>query len=205
MTNRMAKIPDENIRTFVSLALFIHLFCIAVVLSSNVAPSTLQQDLVEIVAPYTKTTHLDPNFLPFQMTTGDEGSRLHQWQVISDGRIIERFPSTHPRGGFNRQRHDMFARVGGYYALNEDPNLPAEMARSLAESVIAASSRKLDRLLVRCVRYVDGSDPTVAVPDADGVVVLYEADVWLTQAGELNVLKRTEPRRSAPSIVPNPN
>ena len=78
--------PKESTRTFVSLALFIHLFCTAVVLSGNFLPSQLQLDLATTVAVYTKTLHLDPGpFVPFQLTDGEQSlTRMHQWQIVDE-------------------------------------------------------------------------------------------------------------------------
>lgn len=167
-------------------------------LSSGFLPSQLQNNLLAILAPYTKTLHLDPNFVPFHLVSSDGEARLHQWQVIADGRIIHRFPSDQVRGGFSRARHDSFARVGGYYALNEMDDVSAEMAKSLAEYVASTSSSEVDQVHVRCVRYIDDASITASPIDDSGLESLYDANVWRTEAGNLNLLKTTEPFRSAP-------
>ena len=191
--------PNENQRTIVSLLLFMHLFCVITVLSSNYLPSPLQQRLVAIVAPYTKSLHLDPNFVPFQITSGEDGlGRLHQWQVIKDGRIIARFPDRQWKLAFQHQRQDMFARVGGYYAADEslDDEVSATMARDLARHVLNQSSDN-SRLRVRCVRYLEDANPSDATIDGADPFVIYEADVWQSDSGTMNVLKQTEQRRAA--------
>ena len=192
--------PSEGVRTVASLMLFIHLFCVAVVLSSNFIPSPLQQKLVAVVSPYTKSLHLDPNFVPFQLTSGDEGfGQLHQWQVIENGKIIHQFPHLQHKAGFQRLRHDMYARVGGYYGIDDalDDEVPAAMANALAKYVFTNRQGDGNRLLLRCVRYVEDPD---SVSDKDNVTNMYEADVWLTKSGQVNLLKRTEARRSAPPV-----
>lgn len=190
---------SDNVRTFVSLLLFVHLFCVAVVLSSNFIPSALQGRLVEVVAPYTKTLHLDPNFVPFQLTAGQDGlSRLHQWQVVDqNGKITHRFPDSQTRYGFQRLRHDMFARVGGYYAMDEslDDEVAATMARDIARFVFNTEV-KAKQFTVRCVRYVEDADPSTATADSFAMAELYVADAWQSKSG-VNVLKRTEARRTA--------
>ena len=200
-----SSIPGESVRTLVSLLIVIHLFCVFVVLSSNFMPSGLQQDLVAIVSPYTKTLHLDPNFVPFHLVAEDGDGRLHQWQIIVDNEILHRFPDSQLRGGFNRRRQDVFARVGGYYAMNELDDVPAEMAKSLAEHVIAISSTEVERLHIRCVRYIGDADPVTSSKDSEGVNALYDADVWRTESGKLNLLKRTEPYRTSPSVTVDGN
>lgn len=190
---------SDNTRTFASLLLFVHLFCVAVVLSSNFIPSALQQRLVEVVAPYTKTLHLDPNFVPFQLTSGQDGlSRLHQWQVVDqNGKVTHRFPDEQPRFGFQRLRHDMFARVGGYYAMDEslDDEVAATMARDIARFVFNTDG-SAKQFSVRCVRYVEDADPSIANTDSFATAELYVADAWQSKSG-INVLKRNEPRRTA--------
>src|SRR5437016_14221341 len=61
------------LRSFVSLALVIHLCCIAVVLGSN-CPSwrraPLQADLVRVFARYTQLLDFDPQFTPYYHTLG---------------------------------------------------------------------------------------------------------------------------------------
>ena len=190
---------SDNVRTFASLLLFVHLFCVAVVLSSNFIPSALQQRLVEVVAPYTKTLHLDPNFVPFQLTSGQDGlSRFHQWQVVDqNGKVTHRFPDEQLRFGFQRLRHDMFARVGGYYAMDEslDDEVAATMARDIARFVFSQDDGE-KQFSVRCVRYIEDADPSTANVDSFSTAELYVADAWQNERG-INVLKRNEARRTA--------
>lgn len=207
-------------RTIASLLLFIHLFCVAVVLSGNFMPSQLQIDLASTVGIYTKTLHIDPNFVPFHFTDGEQAmTRLHQWQLLessssadsssgvsgssgSDGdfSIVYRLPQDAMRGGFNHQRQDMFARVAGFYAANEalDDEVAATMAKSIAEHVYANEQLSTKRWIVRCVKYIADADIRLEADESDSVSVLYEADVWLADSGEVNLLKRIESRRTAP-------
>lgn len=198
-------------RTIASLLLFIHLFCVAVVLSGNFMPSQLQVDLASTLGIYTKTLHIDPNFVPFHFTDGEQAmTRLHQWQLLEsssptdssgDFSIVYRLPDDAMRGGFNHQRQDMFARVAGFYAANEalDDEVAATMAKSIAEHVYAKERLSTKRWIVRCVKYIADADIRLEADESDSVGVLYEADVWLADSGEVNLLKRIEPRRTAPT------
>lgn len=213
-------VPD-SVRTFVSLFLFIHIFCVAVVLSGNFMPSQLQVDLASTVGAYTKTLHLDPNFVPLHFTDGEAAMmRLHQWQLlepnsmtadvadsgnagesIGNFSIAYRLPNAAMRGGFNHQRQDMFARVAGFYATNEalDDEVAASMAKSIAVHVHATNQLKSKRWIVRCVKYVDDADIQTEPAESVAYSVLYEANVWVTESGDVNLLKRIEPRRTAPA------
>lgn len=187
-------------RTIVSLLLFMHLFCVAVVLGSQVFRSVLLRDLTGVVAPYTKTLHLDPDSVPFQLTAGQDGSsRLHQWQVIDGDQITHRFPDRQWRGGFNRERQEMFARVGAIHAVEEGLNaeVPAIMSQAIAEHVFSQGPVS-NRLLIRCVRYVGDSSPQSDELESPDIGVLYEAVAWLGDSGTVNVLKQEEPYRLAP-------
>jgi len=86
--------------TYVSLAIFVHLFCVFVVLSSNFSPSELQNRLVKVVSPYTKTLHLDPNFVPFHLMSSEGEQRLHQWLVTTSDGSTYRFPNSQYKGFF---------------------------------------------------------------------------------------------------------
>lgn len=205
--------PNENVRTFVSLLLFIHLFCVVAALSAGFSPSGLQTDLAAKLAPYTKTLHLGGHFVPFHLTDGEGGlTRLHQWQVQEllatgdEGKILHRFPGPQRSGGFSHHRQDSYARLAGFYATNEavDDDVCAAMAKSLARYTLDGSDTKSDRLVVRCVRYLSAGDIRSATAEHESVSVLYEADAWITEDGSLHVLKRMEPRRTAPVVESEP-
>jgi hypothetical protein len=61
--------PDV-LRSVLSILIFVHLFCVAVVLSSNLRRSALQNRLVSIFAVYTQLLDFDPDFTPYYYTFG---------------------------------------------------------------------------------------------------------------------------------------
>jgi hypothetical protein len=193
--------PSESVKTFVSLALFIHLFCVAVVLSSNFSPSPLQERLVSILSPYTKSLHLDPNFVPYHLTSGESNDRLHQWIVSTSNGDVYRYPDREWRGGFQRRRWDMMARVAAYYSETDADDVPAELARGVARHAIA--EHKIDkgqRLFVRCVRHLGERPISEIVPpesESRDLQVSYEADAWINLDGEIRVMKRSPTPQSA--------
>ena len=201
-------LPNENLRTCISLVIVMHLFCVAVMLSSNFAPSGLQERLVAVLAPYTKTLHLDPNFVPYHLTTGEAQDRFHQWTVQSADGVIARFPDGQWRGGFPRQRLATMTQVAAFYADNEMDEVPAELARGLAHHAMQTNEQSFgqqDRLVVRCLQYVGDDDPSaVEVFDTAGINVVYEADVWVDRQGRLSVLKRSPVAEVAPPTRRSP-
>ena len=201
-------LPNENLRTCISLILVIHLFCVAVMLSSNLAPSGLQARLVTVLAPYTKTLHLDPNFVPYHLTTGEAQDRFHQWTVQSAGGDIVRYPDRQWRGGFPRKRLETMTQVAAFYADSEMDEVPAELARGLAHHTMQTNEQLFGpqvRLVVRCLQYVGDDDPSaVEVFDTAGINVVYEADVWVDRQGRLSVLKRSPVAETAPPVQRSP-
>ena len=207
-------LPNESTRTFVSLGLFIHLFCVAVVLSGNFLPSQLQLDLAKTVAIYTKTLHLDPgSFIPFQLTDGEQSlTQMHLWQVVDETgekeHVLQSLPdSKHWRGGFGRIRGSAYAQMAAFYATNEsvDDEVCAAMARAVAEQYLATdetTNEATDELtakqfVVRCVRM-----PLSGRSDEfESATTVYAADVWESTDGSLNLLKRMEARRTAPPTL----
>lgn len=190
--------------TYISLAIFVHLFCVFVVLSSNFSPSELQNRLVKVVSPYTKTLHLDPNFVPFHLMSSEGEQRLHQWLVTTSDGSTYRFPNSQYRGFFPSDRQDMLGRVGASYAAADVDEVPAEIAKSLAAHVIKLRPTASDGmpLHVRCVQHVGELDPLTFVMEdiGDGINLVYEADVWSSR-DRLNVLKRSPASQSAPPLV----
>lgn len=192
----------------------------AVVLSGSFMSSPLQANLAAIVAPYTKTLHMDPGSVPFHLTDGEAGlTRLHQWQVVqateTGSKVTHRFPGRQLRGGFNRTRQDAFGRVGGIRASDGDDEVCAAMALALSQHIVeqettkgvAVSSHPGKGFVVRCVRYFADAEINDDL-DFEGnaaTSILYEADIWTTNTRSLNLLKRTEPNRAAAPIEAKQN
>jgi len=192
-----------------------HLFCVVVVLSANHYPSRLQSKLTKTLGTYTKTFHLDPGFTSFELTDGERGlTQLHQWEVVEladaslqtksdsemEGDVVLQIPhsqnatSSWINGGFQQTRGEMYTRLAAFYASTEntDDEICAAMARDLAAHHFATNvvpggeAQDAKRLLIRCVSREDDE-------------AIYEVDAWQTEAGDLQILKRMEARRTAPS------
>ncbi len=185
-------LPSENVRTLASLGIFIHLFCVFIVLSSNLAPSGLQDRLVRFLAPYTRTLNFDPNFVPYHLASGEPTDVFHSVEVeTEDGRIL-RFPDAEWRGSFGRQRFAAVAKVIAFYAASEADQTSAELAKSFGEHVL--TSTESARAVVRCIRHDvpprDAPAPT-SRNSPQHLTTVYEADVWRDPDGLVQVLKRS--------------
>jgi hypothetical protein len=218
--------PDV-LRSVLSLLIFIHLFCVAVVLSSNLRRSALQSRLVSIFAGYTQLLDFDPDFTPYYYTFGrdvDGDARLVV-DLYADADLPARDQPllktvTLPEGGNNwlGDRRRYFA-LGRIVALNSQPEnendeLTGEVAKAVGARVMRENGAK--RSIVRCIqRLTQPLDLALLNPgfprdnpaDARYDVMTYEADVWIDEDNEVQTLKRASraevaPRQNNPATAP---
>lgn len=184
-------LPREGVRTFASLAIFIHLFCVFVVLSSNLAPSSLQDRLVQFLAPYTRTLNFDPNFVPYHLTSGESIDAFHSVEVDTADGQTRRFPEGSWRGSIGRHRSSAVAHVIAFYAAGEVDHISAELAKAFGARVLLET--KSDRAVVRCVRHDVPPRGPMSTSQENGQqrTPVYEADVWRDPDGFIQVLKRS--------------
>jgi hypothetical protein len=212
-------VGEESVtRSLISLALFIHLFCIAVVLSSNFRRSRLQSDLVRIFAAYTQLLNFDPDFTPYYYTFGreidddtwfsvdlyaDANQPVASQSLLTTVRL--------PEGGTNwlgeRRRYFRLAQFLASHAGPEGENddVTGEIARAVGGRVIR--EQKAGRAVVRCVRRLSqpfnlamlnpGFPPDKPTDNAYEQLV-YEADVWIDEDNQVQVLKRASRAEVAP-------
>lgn len=206
------------LRSVVSLALSIHLFCVATVLASNFRRSPLQARLVSIFAPYTKLLHFDPEFTPYYYTFGrplDDDTWLvidlypsgekpvAQQQLASTVRL--------PEGGSrwlgNRRRAFQLAKLLSASAdrENENDDITSEIARWVGGWAMRQTGNK--RAVVRCTRrYSQPFDLATLNPGyppdrpADQAYdsTVYSADAWIDEDGQVQVQKRVSRAEAAP-------
>jgi hypothetical protein len=194
-------LPSPLVRTLASLAIFIHLFCVLVVLSSNFAPSALQDRLVQVFAPYTRTLNLDPNFTPFHLTTGTPEDDFHLIEVETAEGQTTRFPADGWHVSPAYHRYPRVAHVMAFSASAEMDQATAELAKSFGDHVLATTGSQ--RAIVRCKRHrtqpriLSGSDPGDPLAPAY-YSTLYEADVWIDSQAGAQVLKRSSKAEVAP-------
>lgn len=207
--------PSETVRTVVSLLIFIHLFCMAIALSSCFSFSQLQGKLVELFFPYTRAIHGDPNYLPvdrrvaalppvaFHLTDGEGETRMHQWLLTTPSGTTLRFPD---QGWPRQHRADRLARLSAYFSERlESDEVPAEVVKAMCTHLLPQLTEN-DRngaMHVRCIRHRGDEQPLSFDVDSVQVDVLYEADVWFdgpADAPTINVLKRVPRSQSAPPV-----
>jgi hypothetical protein len=218
---------DALVRSVVSLALCVHLFCVAVVMASNFRRSPLQARLVSIFAFYTRLLHFDPERTPYYYTLGrpvDDDSWLEIDLYASAELPVaqqERAATTRlPAPGSNwlgeRRRGFTLAKQLAAAAdpENENEDLTSELARSVGAWAIRQSQNQ--RAVVRCIRRMSQpfdlralnpgfppEDPKAAAYQ----MTVYEADVWIDEDQQVQVQKRASraevaPRQSAEPAAP---
>ncbi|MDX1943909.1 MAG: hypothetical protein SFU86_00770 [Pirellulaceae bacterium] len=219
--------PEQNstLRGVLSLVIFIHFFCVLVVLSSTFRRSELQARLVTLFGPYTTGLDFDPGYhTPYHYTLGRVGDNdavididlyANGEEPVANQPLIK---SIHlPDGGSSflgdRRRYFELAKRLALYADPEDGNdaMSSELARALGHRLMRENDAR--RAVVRCTRRLSQplnmdlmfpnfpkNDPTAPAYDS----VVYEADVWLDEDNAVQAQKRSSaaevaPRRTAPS------
>jgi hypothetical protein len=214
----------NTLRSVISLVLFIHLFCVAVVLSSNFRRSRLQARLVSLFAPYTQLLHLDPDFTPYYFTLG-RASDDDTWLAIdlyADAnqpvnaqplvKSVKLHDSTSVWLG-NRRRCLQLAQMLAASAdpENENDDITSEIAKPVGTWLIRQTNN--GRAVVRCVRRMsqpyDLSTLNTGFPadrptDTAYDQALYEADVWIDEDGIPQVQKRVSRAEAAPRQTTTP-
>lgn len=215
---------DDNstFRSVVSLFLLIHLICVGIVLSSNFRRSRLQSDLVRVFAPYTQFLHFDPDFTPYFYTLGrvqdDDAWLTVDLYASADQPVSAQSPIQSvklPDGGSNllgnRRR---YFRLAQYVALNadqenENDDATGEIARSVGARLMRESQAK--RSVVRCTRRfsqpfnlatLNPGFPPERPTDRAYEQTVYEADVWMDEDNQVQVLKRASRAEVAPRQSP---
>ncbi len=145
--------PSSALTTALSLALFMHLFVVGVMLASNWSVSTLQSRLLGLLRPYAQALNFDLNYTPFYLTHGtlaDVDHRLEYragladegtpWAVIGGGASP---------WGESAKRYDRWAKLMASYADQDLEQVPAEIARAAAEHVRSRTSTAPTQIRVR--------------------------------------------------------
>jgi hypothetical protein len=200
---------SETTRTIVSLLLFVHLFCLFVVLSANLVPSPLQRQLVSAVATYARLLNFDPNFTRYHLTHGVEDDDDHFVEVSlaeSPDAPLARLPAVGLRSGLRSRRYQTLAAALAFYASREVDSVSAEFAKAIGAYVIR--QHNASRVVVRCRWHrslplapeQQGASGSSDPFDASLYETVYEADVWLEPDGSVQVLKKSSPREVAPAV-----
>jgi hypothetical protein len=207
-----AEQDGSTLRSVVSLVLFLHLFCVAVVLASNLLRSPLQSQLVSLFAPYTQLLHFDPAFVPYHYTSGvpadDDVALIVRLYPDANTRIDEQvrlaeIDLTSSGANWLGDRRPMaLSRILGLMAETQNDEAASEIAASVGTAVMREHNRGLPPerhahwAVVECVRHL--SPPLAGPLDEAEPTTVYVADVRLLEGGELSVTRREASRDVAP-------
>jgi hypothetical protein len=203
-----AELPSAEVRGFIGLALFIHLFAVAVALTSYTFPSPLQERLRQVFGPYIGTLNFDlqPNVYPsgrFYLTHGLESDVDFVVEVLVEGASE---PVTVPLAGLwpgeRRRRYQALANAAGALASGEEPE--PMLLRSIAGSILKQSgaSRGSVRALAHKllpIEAIGATDPAARDPFSPAYYnTVYEAYVLVSSTGQVDLLKKSAAGEVAP-------
>lgn len=190
---------SDHLRAGISLALFAHLSVVLVCLAANLAPSALEQRLLQVFQPYAQLLNFDldgTRYFLTHATIRDVDHRIEvlpatavsdeddQWAVLRRGM----------RGSERYHRYQRLAESMAFFQENDD------VTSLLAEAVARYYARHENAPLreLRCRQHVLQSwdavgspSPTVRDPDSsEYFVVLYRANVIGGSRGPFRIVKR---------------
>lgn len=112
--------PGAAGHPWLSLALFIHLFCVLVALSGSMYRSGLQERLLGLFAPYTQFLGFDPTPATFYLTHGTPSDFGHSVEVLpagKDARDNANWIELEDRGASGGERYGRTQRLASLMGL----------------------------------------------------------------------------------------
>ncbi len=217
--------PSDLTRSIISLLLVVHLFCVFTVLASTYLRSTLQSRLVSIFGVYTELLAFDPGqFIPYFYTHGrtrdDDAVFSLDLYPAGDVPVAQRQlikTVFFPEGGSNwlgeRRRTIRLAQQLAYFADPEvdRDDLAAEIARGVgsrvmrehgAQAAVLRCTRRLSQPLDLTTLFRDFPADHPAAPAYDEL--LYEADVYFDEDGQVQAIRRQAAAEVAPRRTSGP-
>ena len=197
-------LPSPDVRGWVSLFLFIHLFSVVIALVSYVDPSTLQERLRTVLAPYLTTLNFDlnPNAYPtgrFYLThelPTDFDAVIHVDAKMPDG--SER-SITIPEPGLwppERRRHYQ-ALANAASTVVESDDYQAVLPKSIAGAILRSWGASSGT--VRIERNSPPSDADRSNPFRSFQhSTIYEAHVLVSPSGQVDLVKKAAAGEVAP-------
>ena len=192
-------------RPLTSVLIFIHLFCVFVVLFGNQLRSDVQDRVMKTLAPYTQTFYFDPPFVAgFHLTHALEFEDDHYFELETADGLLRLPDAEQPSSNsFERLRLSRSARQFAFFLSQSNEDLVAEMAASICNGLLVKPG---DRLVLRLIRKepMDWQDVADRMDfDRQGGTfntLVYTADAWRDATGQVNVYQRVEPREASPPI-----
>jgi len=209
VTTSDADLPSQGVRTFVTLAIIVHLVAITVALGAYTEPSRLLIVLKKVFAPYTRTLKFDVvgryySGARWHLTHASETDVDFAVEVDAElpGGKTEAVilpPSVRP--GIRWRRYQTLANAAGSVAANDE--LQSILARSIAASALENLDAHRGTVTVRghylpSLKDFNSMDPARSNPmDKMYFANLYEAQVF-AQAGQVELLKKSSAAEVAP-------
>lgn len=199
-------LPDSPLRTALSLAIFLHLFAVAVALAAYTRSSELQQQLRQLLGVYTQPLNFDlsyRSYTPAQLflTHGTEIDVNFAVRVDAGagttGSATLPEPGLRPR--LRLQRRQSLANMAGNLAGNEA--VESFLIKGIAGRALSEAGAGKGRVRLTAHYLVDratvrrGPPPDPLAPNRFADV--YDADVVLAD-GQVDLLKRTTSQETAP-------
>ena len=194
--------PSQGVRTAVSLALFIHLFCVFVALATNNSPSQLSLSFLRITRIYTQLLNFDLT-VPYYLTQSRAVDVDHRVEVLpsganeNDSAAWHALPDRGVRGGERRLRYERLGEILDLFVLQEREDQVALMASSVGEHFL--NSEQMRPKQIRCRRHLlvplEASSalgtPEMRDPDAAGMFEnVYAASAVVDdETGKVEVVK----------------
>ena len=207
-TAKPATTASQNtLRSFLSLAIFVHLFIVALVLVGNVRRSRLERRFWEVFAPYTESLGFVVPWSVHYYTHGETPDDDHfiEVEVVGQKTNVQLFPSPGSNWSAERRRGFRLTKQLGTLAEAQDDNLAAEFARNFALPLMGQPG--VEKVVVRCKRrltqplHLEDLLPIYPRENATHAAydrVVYEADIYRDEDGSVQVAKRSSTLEVAP-------
>lgn len=202
---------SPEVRTWVSLLLFVHLFAVVVAVTTYTRPSLVQEQLHELFAPYLRNLHLTayPNSYPFArfylthaLPTDAEYSCQIEFQAPDGKTETVVIPSSGLQPRVRYRRYQALANATGTLAENEsNEDFSSILPRAIAGSIL--KRRGASQGVLRCKAHDSPEMESMAELESGrrGPLEIYrdvyEAQVFVTSSG-VELLKKSTRLEVAP-------
>ena len=141
-------------RSLASVVLFIHCFCLAVSLTANHAPSSLQERLLYVFRPYTQLLNFDVSFVRFDLTQETADDADQRIEYLPEGRDAADAQAwtllqAGSRGSDRQHRYQRLAGLMSFFGAREDDATTAVFASSVATHLDRQRHEPIDQIRVR--------------------------------------------------------
>ncbi len=195
---------SAEVRAWVSLALFAHLFAVFVAVTTYTRPSEMQSQLHRLFAPYLRNLHLSPYLVSYplaryDLTLGGPSDADFTCEVELEGGDVDggifSIPEAGLRPAVRYRRYQALATAAGSLAVDEgNDDLSGVLPGAIAGSMLQRHGATQGVVRVRAqyppeFEQLIEAGPSRAVPVGSNRVV-YEAQVFVSDAG-VEVLKKS--------------